>query len=89
MSPTNTDRHAELIRAYQDVFMHNDQGRMILRDLMKTSGLFNITGVREVEDLQHLTGAQDMVRRIIQMLSLDDVAILNFATSYKGEFSDE
>jgi len=30
-----------------------------------------------------------MVRRIIQMLSLDDVAILNFATSYEGEFSDE
>ncbi len=89
MSPSNTEQQAELIRAYQDVFMHNDQGRMILRDLMKTSGLFNITGVREVEDLQHLTGAQDMVRRIIQIMNVDDVAILNFATSYEGEFSDE
>tara|TARA_Y100001973_G_scaffold61624_1_gene90554 strand:+ start:904 stop:1074 length:171 start_codon:yes stop_codon:yes gene_type:complete len=56
---------------------------------MKTAGLFQITGVRENADLQHLTGTQDMVRRIIQMLGVDDTAIMNFATSYDGEFTDE
>jgi heme/copper-type cytochrome/quinol oxidase subunit 1 len=89
MSPKETDQQVDLVRAYQDVFMHNPQGRLILKDLMKTAGLFQITGVRENADLQHLTGTQDMVRRIIQMLGVDDTAIMNFATSYDGEFTDE
>ena len=89
MSPKETDQQVDLVRAYQDVFMHNPQGRLILKDLMKTAGLFQITGVRENADLQHLTGTQDMGRRIIQMLGVDDTAIMNFATSYDGEFTDE
>jgi|TARA_Y100001938_G_C7842399_1_gene306743 heme/copper-type cytochrome/quinol oxidase subunit 1 len=89
MSPKETDQQVDLVRAYKDVFMHNPQGRLILKDLMKTAGLFQITGVRENADLQHLTGTQDMVRRIIQMLGVDDTAIMNFATSYDGEFTDE
>ena len=89
MSPKETDQQVVLVRAYKDVFMHNPQGRLILKDLMKTAGLFQITGVRENADLQHLTGTQDMVRRIIQMLSVNDTAIMNFATSYDGEFTDE
>lgn len=89
MAANDGDQQVDLVRAYQDVFMHNSQGRLILKDLMKTAGLFQITGVRENPDLQHLTGTQDMVRRIIQMLGVDDTAIMNFATSYDGEFTDE
>jgi len=89
MAANDGDQQVDLVRAYQDVFMHSPEGRLILKDLMKTAGLFQITGVRENADLQHLTGTQDMVRRIIQMLGVDDTAIMNFATSYDGEFTDE
>jgi flagellar biosynthesis/type III secretory pathway chaperone len=84
----------ELLQAYKNIFLYSPDGQIILRDLMKTSGLFRSTGMVPNEELQHITGTQDMVRRIFNILSLDDEQILNIANvtptpTDKGEFSDE
>jgi hypothetical protein len=70
----------EILAAYKNIFIHSPDGRLVLRDLMKTSGIFEVAGIRENEDLQHRTGAQDMVRRIFSILSLDDEQIYSIAT---------
>jgi hypothetical protein len=69
----------EILQAYKNVFLHTPDGQTILKDLLKTSGIFQITGVRDDAELQHLDGSRDMVRRIISILALDEDAILKLA----------
>jgi|TARA_Y100000310_G_scaffold250498_1_gene256734 hypothetical protein len=71
---------AEIMQAYRDIFLHTPQGQMIMVDLLKASGLFVMTGVRSDSELQHMTGARDMVRRIISILALDEEQLLKLAT---------
>jgi hypothetical protein len=66
----------QLVEAYRHVFMATPEGRVVLRDMMKASGLFTVTGVRSPEEVQHLEGTRDMVRRIISFLSLDDDQVM-------------
>ena len=70
----------EILNAYRDIFRHTPQGQIILNDLMKVSGLFITTGVRPDSELQHMEGARDMVRRIVQILSLTEDQMLGIAT---------
>tara|TARA_R110000824_G_scaffold101639_2_gene241414 strand:- start:1112 stop:1393 length:282 start_codon:yes stop_codon:yes gene_type:complete len=73
---------ANIIQAYQEIFLHTPQGQTILRDLLKASGLFIVAGVRESGELQHMSGAQDMVRRVINLLSLDEDQVLAIALGH-------
>jgi len=66
----------ELVDAYRHVFTRVPEGQVVLRDMMKASGLFQITGVRTPEEVQHLEGTRDMVRRIISFLGLDDEQVM-------------
>ena len=77
---------AEVAQAYRDVFLYTPQGRAILLDLIKVSGLLNIAGLRENSDLQHMVGSQDMVRRILSILAVDEEKLLQLAI---GESDDE
>jgi hypothetical protein len=79
-----------LFDAYKTIFLHSPQGALVLRDLMKSSGLFGVTGIVENAELQHITGTQDMVRRIFGILNLDDDQIYRLAilTEEEGEFPD-
>lgn len=70
---------AEVMQAYRDVFLHTPQGEMILKDMMKVSGLFQMTGIRPDAELQHMEGGRDMVRRIITILALDEEQITRLA----------
>mgnify|MGYP003139131054 CR=1 FL=1 len=82
------DQHkvqAEIMQAYRDIFLHSPQGQVILKDLMKVSGIYQTTGIRPDSELQHMEGARDMVRRIIQILSLDEEQITQIAI---GDFVD-
>ena len=66
-----------ILQCYRNVFLHTPDGRIVFKDMMKTSGIFSIIGNTDNSELQHRTGAQDMVRRIIGILSLDEERILN------------
>ena len=66
----------QLVEAYRTIFMNTPDGQLILCDMMKASGLFSVTGVRSAEEVQHLEGSRDMVRRIISFLGLDDEQVM-------------
>ena len=66
----------QLVEAYRHIFMNVPEGQLVLRDMMKASGLFQVTGVRTPEEVQHLEGTRDMVRRIISFLGLDDEQVM-------------
>ena len=66
---------AEIMQAYREIFLHTPQGQTIFKDMLKSSGVYSITGVRPSEELQHMEGARDMVRRIITILALDEEQI--------------
>lgn len=76
----------ELIDAYRNIFLHLPAGQLVLRDMMKASGLFQITGVRTPEEVQHLEGSRDMVRRIVSFLGLDDEQVMKIGI---GVIDDE
>ncbi len=71
---------AELAQAYKEIFLYSPQGKAILLDLIKASGLLTISGQRESRELQHLHGSQDMVRRILSILCIDEDKLLKLAT---------
>jgi len=52
---------------------------------MKVSGLYQTTGIRPDSELQHMEGGRDMVRRIIQILSLEEEQVTQIAL---GDFID-
>ena len=66
----------QLDESYRHIFMNVPEGQVVLRDMMKASGLFHVTGVRAPEEVQHLEGTRDMVRRIISFLGLDDEQVM-------------
>lgn len=76
---------AEILQAYRDIFLHTPQGQVIFKDLMKVSGLYQTTGIRPDSELQHMEGGRDMVRRIIQILSLEEEQVTQIAL---GDFID-
>ena len=76
---------AEILQAYRDIFLHTPQGQIIFKDLMKVSGLYQTTGIRPDSELQHMEGGRDMVRRIIQILSLEEEQVTQIAL---GDFID-
>ena len=86
-----TDEHIKAqkdsIQAYKDVF-NTPQGRVVLGDMIKASGLYSITGVRPDSELQHMEGSRDMVRRIIHMLSIDEDKLNQIALG-EGEEENE
>jgi hypothetical protein len=83
--PTQHKVQAEIMQAYREIFLHTPQGQIIFRDMLKTSGLFNISGVRPDGELQHMEGGRDMVRRIITILALDEDQITRIAI---GDITD-
>ena len=83
--PTQNKVQAEIMQAYREIFMHTPQGQIILNDLLKSSGLFNITGYGPDSEVQHMAGAHDMVRRIITILALDEDQITRIAI---GDITD-
>ena len=68
---------ADLAQAYKEIFLYMPQGKMILLDLIKASGILTISGQRESGDLQHIHGSQDMVRRILSILAIDEDKLLS------------
>jgi hypothetical protein len=89
MSKEQNKVQAEILQAYRDIFLHTPQGQVILKDLMKVSGLFNVTGVRADGELQHMEGGRDMVRRIIMILAIDEDQIMALATGQMMEKETE
>ena len=87
MGDQQTKTAADVAQAYRDVFLYTPQGRMILLDLIRTSGLLTIAGLRDDNDLQHMSGSQDMVRRIMSIASVDEARLLQLATT--GDIDDE
>ena len=74
------EQQKKVLSAYKNIFIHSPDGQIVLRDMMKTSGMFEVTGIRDNAELQHRTGTQDMVRRIFSILSLSDEQIYSIAT---------
>ena len=68
---------AELAQAYKEIFLYTPQGKAILLDLIKASGILTISGKRDNADLQHMHGSQDMVRRILSILAIDEDKLLS------------
>ena len=77
--PSSSKEQHGIVQAYQDIFLRTPQGQIILKDLMKSSGLFITAGLRENHELQHMSGTQDMVRRIIQVIGLSEDQVLAIA----------
>ena len=77
--PTQHKAQAEMAQAYKEIFLYTPQGKKILLDLIKVSGILNITGHRENNELQHMHGSQDMVRRILSILAIDEDKLLSLA----------
>ena len=70
---------AELAQAYKEIFLYTPQGKAILLDLIKVSGILTITGQRDSAELQHMHGSQDMVRRILSILAIDEDKLLSLS----------
>tara|TARA_R100001594_G_scaffold26371_2_gene51147 strand:+ start:6848 stop:7108 length:261 start_codon:yes stop_codon:yes gene_type:complete len=70
---------AELAQAYKEIFLYSPQGKAILLDLIKASGILTISGQRDSADLQHIHGSQDMVRRILSILAIDEDKLLSLS----------
>ncbi len=68
---------ADLAQAYKEIFLYTPQGKAILLDLIKASGILTISGQRDSADLQHMHGSQDMVRRILSILAIDEDKLLS------------
>ena len=68
------------------MFMNVPEGQIVLRDMMKSSGLFQITGVRSQDEIQHLEGTRDMLRRIISLIGMDDKQVMQLGI---GVIEDE
>ncbi len=79
----------EILQCYRNVFLNTPDGRVILNDLMKASGLFQINGVTDSDELQHRTGSMDMVRRIISILALDEDKIINMTLNLDEGDNDD
>ena len=76
---TQNKVQAEIMQAYREIFLHTPQGQVIFKDMLKSSGLFNISGHQTDSALQHMEGGRDMVRRIITILALDEDQITRIA----------
>ncbi len=68
---------AEMAQAYKEIFLYTPQGKAILLDLIKVSGILTISGQRDSAELQHMHGSQDMVRRILSILAIDEDKLLS------------
>ena len=68
-----------MAQAYKEIFLYSPQGKAILLDLIKVSGILTITGQRDSAELQHMHGSQDMVRRILSILAIDEDKLLKLA----------
>ena len=79
MSRGQNQVQADVMQAYRDIFLHTPQGQTILKDMMKVSGLYVMTGIRPDSEVQHMEGGRDMVRRIITILALDEEQITQLA----------
>ena len=77
--PQQHKAQAELAQAYKEIFLYTPQGKAILLDLIKVSGILTISGQRDSADLQHMHGSQDMVRRILSVLAIDEDKLLSLA----------
>ena len=77
--PQQHKAQAELAQAYKEIFLYTPQGKAILLDLIKASGILTITGQRDSAELQHMHGSQDMVRRILSILAIDEDRLLSLA----------
>tara|TARA_R110000796_G_scaffold146426_3_gene263140 strand:+ start:1159 stop:1425 length:267 start_codon:yes stop_codon:yes gene_type:complete len=77
--PQQNKVQAEIMQAYRDVFLHTPQGEIIFKDMLKVSGLYQMSGFRDNAELQHMEGGRDMVRRIITILALDENQITKLA----------
>ncbi len=77
--PEQHKAQAELAQAYKEIFLYTPQGKAILLDLIKASGILTISGQRESSELQHMHGSQDMVRRILSILCIDEDKLLSLS----------
>tara|TARA_R100000664_G_scaffold33770_1_gene51933 strand:+ start:2088 stop:2348 length:261 start_codon:yes stop_codon:yes gene_type:complete len=77
--PEQHKAQAELAQAYKEIFLYTPQGKAILLDLIKASGILTISGQRDSAELQHTHGSQDMVRRILSILCIDEEKLLSLA----------
>ena len=77
--PGQHKAQAKLAQDYKEIFLYTPQGKAILLDLIKTSGILTISGHRESHELQHMHGSQDMVRRILSILCIDEDRLLSLA----------
>ena len=77
--PQQHKAQAELAQAYKEIFLYTPQGKAILLDLIKVSGILTISGQRDSADLQHMHGSQDMVRRSLSVLAIDEDKLLSLA----------
>lgn len=77
--PQQNKVQAEIMQAYRDVFLHTPQGNIIFKDMLKVSGLYQITGHRDANEIIHMEGARDMIRRVITILALDEEQITQLA----------
>ena len=85
---------AEVVQAYQNIFLHTPQGQIILTDLMRACGMFKIAGHRPDSELQHMAGTQDMVRRCINLIGLREEQVMAIALGRvepieQGEYENE
>jgi hypothetical protein len=64
----------KVVNAYRVLFNTKD-GRIIIKDLMKSVRLFADTGVMDTEELRQLEGARNEVRRIIKLAHFTDEQI--------------
>ena len=60
------------VAASYKAFFRSPDGRIVLKDLMKSVRFFSDTGVMDEDELRQLEGARNEVRRIIRLANLSD-----------------
>ena len=60
--------------AYRQVFA-GPAGRIVLKDLIRTVGLYQQSGAIDTAELQYREGARDLVRRVLKMAKGTDAQL--------------
>ena len=67
-----------IAQAYRNTFT-SPEGRIVMKDLLRTARIFAPTGVMDDAALRQLEGERNAIKRIIAMSRLTEAQLLNMA----------
>lgn len=76
-------KKADLSRAYNDIFLHSETGRMVLIDILRRCGVFNSSYIQNDPSTTIFNeGARNVGLQIMQMLEYNEAKVEQLMQMY-------